>query len=109
MSRASDAFAALGQPVRLSVLRSLIQAGTEGLTAGEIAALHNIRANTLSPHLATLAQSGLIAATREGRSIRYRAEMEGVRALIGFLLHDCCGGRPELCGPILDEITACPC
>jgi hypothetical protein len=34
--------------------------------------------------------------------------MEGIRGLMGFLLEDCCGGQPELCRPVLDQI-ACAC
>ncbi|MNT86916.1 hypothetical protein D3C72_2272640 [compost metagenome] len=55
-----------------------------------------------------LANAGLVSSEREGRHIRYRADLEAMRALMGFLLEDCCGGSPELCRPILEEIT-CRC
>ena len=35
--------------------------------------------------------------TREGRSFVYRADVDGIRNLVGFLVNDCCGGHPELC------------
>lgn len=93
------ALSALGQETRLDVFRHLVTAGPEGIGAGDLAQVVNARANTLSTHLSALARAGLIEAEREGRAIRYRAHYDGIRALFDFLLHDCCKGRPELCGP----------
>ncbi len=78
------------------------------MAAGEIAASLDIRPNTLSNNLNILAAAGLVRSAREGRSIRYFARMETMRGLLGFLLQDCCGGQPELCQPVLDQI-ACTC
>lgn len=108
MINALSAFEALGQPTRLAVFRLLVQTGPDGLAAGDIARALDLRPNTLSTHLSTLSQAGLITASRHGRSICYRADMQGLRALISWLLQDCCGGKPETCGPILDQI-ACAC
>lgn len=105
---ALDAFAALAQETRLDALRLLVRAGAEGLTAGEIAAALGVKPNTLSSNLSQLRLAGLIHSTREGRSIRYFARMGGLRALIGFLLEDCCGGHPELCQPLINQIAPCP-
>ena len=77
--------------------------------AGEIAAALDIRANTLSNTLGILTVVGLVRSEREGRSIRYFAQMETMRDLLAFLLEDCCGGRPEMCQPLLDELTSCKC
>jgi|OM-RGC.v1.028442121 Predicted transcriptional regulators len=96
---AAGKFWALGQPLRLAVLRALIRAGHGGMTAGEIAALHGTRPNTLSTHLATLSAAGLILAQREGRNIRYSMDADGIRALLSYLLDDCCAGDPDLCAP----------
>lgn len=41
--------------------------------------------STLSFHLRTLEQGGLIAATRQGRSLIYTAQTAQLRALITFL------------------------
>jgi DNA-binding transcriptional ArsR family regulator len=57
----------------------------------------------LTFHLKELSHAGLIASEREGRSIRYALRIEGIRDLLDYLLHDCCKGRPELCG--LGECT----
>lgn len=102
------AFAALGQPTRLDVFRLLIQAGPEGMAAGSIGAALDVRQNTLSANLLILLNAGLVRNERQGRSIRYYADMDGLRGLLGFLLQDCCRGRSELCQPLIDEI-ACAC
>lgn len=108
MNHALDAFAALSQEMRLAVFRLLVQAGVQGLAAGEIAEALGARQNTLSANLSVLLQAGLVRNRREGRSIRYFADMEGMRGLLGFLMEDCCGGRPEQCAPLLDQIAK-PC
>ncbi len=108
MSAALLAFDALGQPTRLAVFRLLVQVGGQGLAAGEIAAQLNISPSTLSTHLSILTQSGLLLAVRDGRIIRYAADMAGLRALLTWLLQDCCGGKPEICAPVLDAL-ACNC
>jgi ArsR family transcriptional regulator, arsenate/arsenite/antimonite-responsive transcriptional repressor len=92
------ALAALGQPTRLEIFRMLIRREPEGLPAGAIAEAIGCAHNTLSSHLSILARAGLIRANREGRSIVYRADVQGMRALVGFLVTDCCDGHPELCG-----------
>lgn len=94
--------------MRLDVFRLLVRAGPQGMAAGEIAEALGIRANTLSSNLNILAAAGLVRSTREGRSIRYFAQMETMRGLLGFLMQDCCNGRAELCQPVLDQIT-CAC
>ncbi|CUH52212.1 transcriptional regulator, ArsR family [Shimia marina] len=99
------AFAALSQPTRLDAFRLLIQAGDAGLAAGEIADALDVRQNTLSANLSVLLQADLLRNQREGRSIRYFADTEGVRGLLGFLLEDCCGGRPDLCQPLIKDLT----
>jgi ArsR family transcriptional regulator, arsenate/arsenite/antimonite-responsive transcriptional repressor len=102
------ALAALGQPSRLAIFQLLMEAEPNGLAAGAIAEKIGCPHNTLSSHLSTLARSGLARATREGRSIIYRADVDGIRRLVGFLVHDCCAGHPELCD-LQDAISACGC
>ena len=102
------AFAALSQSTRLEAFRLLIRAGPDGMVAGEIGVALDVRQNTLSANLTVLLNAGLVRNEREGRSIRYRADMDGLRGLLAFLLEDCCGGRAERCRPLIDEI-ACAC
>lgn len=107
-NNALDAFAALGQSTRLDVFRLLIKAGEAGMTAGEIGDTLQVRQNTMSTNLSVLSRAGLIRSEREGRSIRYFADIDGLRGLLAFLMEDCCGGRPEVCHPVIDEL-ACIC
>jgi DNA-binding transcriptional ArsR family regulator len=104
------ALAALGQPTRLEIFQRLMRAEPDGLPAGAIADLVGCRHNTLSSHLSILARSGLVRGTRNGRSIIYRADVEGIRTLIGFLVADCCGGHPEFCDletAVRQSMSAC--
>ena len=107
-SDAIEALHALAQETRLGVFRLLVKRGADGMAAGDIADALGVRQNTMSANLAVLARAGMIRSEREGRVIRYFAEFDGMRALLAFLMEDCCGGRPELCKPVLDEI-ACAC
>ncbi|HEY2527805.1 MAG TPA: metalloregulator ArsR/SmtB family transcription factor [Xanthobacteraceae bacterium] len=91
------ALAALGQSTRLEIFRTLMRAEPGGLPAGSIADLIGCPHNTLSAHLSILARSGLVRGTRDGRSIIYRADVEGIRALVSFLVTDCCDGHADLC------------
>lgn len=98
---ALDALAALGQETRLDVFRFLVKAGRDGQTAGGISEALGVLPNTLSTHLGVLARSGLVTAVRDGRSIVYSANLHAMQTLVVYLLQDCCGGRPELCAPLL--------
>ncbi|WP_415182266.1 ArsR/SmtB family transcription factor [Phaeovulum sp.] len=102
---ALNAFAALSQSTRLDVFRLLIKAGEHGMSAGDISGTLEVRQNTMSANLAILARSGLIQSKREGRSIHYFADINGMRGLLAFLMEECCGGRPEKCQPVLDELV----
>lgn len=102
------ALAALGQETRLDVFRLLVQAGAEGIPAGEIAARLGAVQNTTSSHLKILTHADLIRPVRDGRTIRYVADMTGFRDLLAYLMEDCCNGSPELCRPVINAI-ACDC
>jgi DNA-binding transcriptional ArsR family regulator len=92
------AFAALANELRLSVFRLLVGVAPEGLPAGQIAERLEVPASTLSTHLAQLERAGLLKSWREQQRILYAVDTEGTRNLVGFLVNDCCGGQPELCG-----------
>jgi ArsR family transcriptional regulator len=100
MEDAIESLAALAHPGRLAVFRHLVQAGPQGVAAGAIARTLGAPANTMSAQLAILARAGLIGSRRESRSIIYSANYDEIGALIGFLMEDCCQGRPEICAPI---------
>ncbi|MDK1490328.1 helix-turn-helix transcriptional regulator [Sinorhizobium sp. 7-81] len=102
------ALAALGQDTRLEVFRLLVRAGPDGVPAGEIAARIGTVQNTTSAHLKVLDQAGLVHAERDGRTVRYVADMTGFRDLLAYLMEDCCNGNPELCRPVIQAVT-CNC
>src|ERR1700761_1445400 len=106
MKPALAALGALAQESRLAVFRLLIKAGPEGMAAGDIARKLDTAANTMSAQLLVLSNAGLIRATREGRSIIYAADFARMSALLEFLTRDCCGGRPEICRPLVMNINA---
>jgi DNA-binding transcriptional ArsR family regulator len=99
MSYAVSALSALAHEGRLTIFRELVQAGPEGLAAGEVSRRVGIAPNTLSASLTILAHAGLVRFRREGRSIIYSAAYERMGELIGFLVQDCCQGRAEVCAP----------
>jgi DNA-binding transcriptional ArsR family regulator len=96
---AVTALSALAQESRLAVFRMLVQHGPDGLTPGVIAENLKIALPTLSFHLKTLAQAGLVSTIQEGRFIRYQADMAMFNKLTDFLLEDCCGGNLQQCAP----------
>ena len=102
---AITAFASLSQETRLSVFRRLIKAGETGLSAGALAEDLAVAPPTMSFHLKELTSAGLARFERDGRRIIYYANLDGVRALVDFLVSDCCGQRPELCGPYFTAKT----
>ena len=103
-SQALECFAALSQDTRLRIVRLLVKAGEKGISAGGIADEVGVSASNVSFHLKELERSGLLAQRREARSIIYAANYAVLRGLIGFLMEDCCGGRPEICAP---EMPSC--
>jgi ArsR family transcriptional regulator, arsenate/arsenite/antimonite-responsive transcriptional repressor len=108
INSATRALSALSQPTRLETFRLLVRSGPEGMPAGEVARRLDVPHNTMSSHLSILANAGLVGSRREGRSVIYGVEFDGVRKLLGFLVEDCCQGTPDVCGPILDSVlNAC--
>jgi ArsR family transcriptional regulator len=97
-SDAIAALAALAQDSRLDVFRLLVQAGMEGVPAGQIGERLGLPSATLSFHLNQLKQAGLVTFRREGRSLIYMAEYAAMNALLGYLTENCCQGDPVGCG-----------
>ena len=88
------ALAALAQDNRLDVYRLLVQAGPQGLPAGQIASALKLAPNTLTFHFDRLRQAGLLTVRREGRSMIYAARYEAMNGLIAYLTENCCAGAP---------------
>jgi DNA-binding transcriptional ArsR family regulator len=98
---AIEALGALAHEGRLDVFRLLVRAGPDGMAAGEIARETGAVPSTLSANLNILSRAGLVSARRDGRSIIYTAAYGQMRELLGFLMEDCCGGKPEICAPLV--------
>jgi len=101
------ALAALAQSTRLEAFRTLVRHEPEGLAAGDLARLLEVPQNTLSAHLSILTRARLVTSERRSRSIVYRANLGEFRDVAVFLLRDCCGGRPEVCEPVVETLQAC--
>lgn len=97
-SHAIAALAALAHESRLGVFRLLVQAGPEGLAAGQIGDRLGLPSATLSFHLNQLRQADLVTFRRDGRSLIYTATYPVMNALLGYLTENCCRGDPAACG-----------
>jgi DNA-binding transcriptional ArsR family regulator len=89
---AVTALAALAHDRRLALFRALVVAGADGMAAGAIARALAVPPSSLSHHLGLLEQAGLVQVRRAGRSLIYAADFAAMRALVEFLLEDCCQG-----------------
>lgn len=87
--------AALGHPVRLAILRFVVQGGVDGAPAGEIQDHVGLPASTLSHHLKRLLEAGMLESRTEGTFHFYTADYDALRTLTGYLWEDCCkrGGK----------------
>jgi DNA-binding transcriptional ArsR family regulator len=105
-SSAVAALGALAQESRLDVFRLLVQAGPDGVPAGEIGERLGIAPATLSFHLAQLRHAGLIGMRRDGRSLIYSADYDGMNALMAFLTENCCLGSAPCAVPRTVQMKA---
>lgn len=95
---AAEGFAAVGSEPRLALVLSLVRAGPDGLTVGEIQDRLGMAGSTLTHHLRALVTAGLVVQERQGRSIYNRANFDKMQWLAAYLLRECCadvdGGCP---------------
>ena len=103
---AVGALGALAQSSRLKVFRKLVVAGPEGLVPGDLAAELGVLPNSLSFHLKELQRCGLVTQQREGRFLRYRADMRQMQSLMDFLLDQCCRGQPCVAAGVASRTPA---
>ncbi|NBT10152.1 MAG: transcriptional regulator [Betaproteobacteria bacterium] len=89
--------AALAQGARLRVFRALVGAGPQGMNPGELSAMLDIPASTLSFHLKELTHAGLVSCERESRHLHYRPALSHMNELLAYLTDHCCQGRA--CAP----------
>jgi len=97
---AASAFAALGSEQRLTVLRTLVRAGPEGLSMGELGVRTGVSGSTLTHHLKILAGAGLVTQEKRGRSVICgAADYDKMQALADYLLSECCADCAPREGP----------
>ena len=104
---ALSALNALSQSTRLEIFRLLVRHEPDGLPAGAVARHLDVPQTTISAHLATLTRAGLLTSQRHSRLIVYRANLARLRDLMLFLVRDCCAGSPELCAPLVANLSSC--
>ncbi|MDL2285574.1 metalloregulator ArsR/SmtB family transcription factor [Desulfovibrio sp. OttesenSCG-928-F07] len=94
---AAELFEALSSATRLDIFRLLVKNAPAGLVAGDIAKHLGLSANNLSFHLKSLLYSGLVSVEKEGRFLRYSANIPLMLNVISFLTAECCYDNPEQC------------
>lgn len=105
---AISALGALAQEDRLAAFRYLMAEGRRGAASGDVAQKLDIQPTRMSFHLVTLERAGLIERRREGRNIRYSVRHDAMRALLAFLVKDCCRNDPDICSLELPLVPSGP-
>lgn len=90
VTRYADMFAAMGAEPRLRIMRLLLSAHPQGMTAGEVGSELDIPASTLSHHLEKLRNEDLVKVRRESTYLWYSANTAALQELLGFLYAECC-------------------
>ncbi|MGB7177515.1 MAG: metalloregulator ArsR/SmtB family transcription factor [Xanthobacteraceae bacterium] len=99
-TEAVTALAALAQENRLDVFRLLVEAGPDGMAAGQVAERLDLAPNTLTFHFDRLRVAGLVTVRRDGRSMIYAARFDAMNGLVVFLTENCCQGAQDKCAPV---------
>jgi DNA-binding transcriptional ArsR family regulator len=92
------ALAALAQDTRLAAYRLLVEHAPDGLPAGHVAAKLGLAPASLSFHLKELTRAGLVVPRQDGRFVWYRADLDAMNGLIGYLTDNCCASS-AVCDP----------
>lgn len=100
LERQAEQLSALGHPVRLKVLRFVVQGDPRGTAAGDIQSHVDVPPSTLSHHLKRLVDAGLLVSHTEGTFHLYAADFTALRSLTDYLWEDCCkrGKRSDKAG-----------
>lgn len=75
-------FAALGDPVRFTVVQRLAEGDA---TVGDLAAMFDITVQGVSQHLDVLERAGLVSRHKEGRTRRVRLEPAALNEAAGWM------------------------
>ena len=105
-NQASKIFEALSSDVLLDIFRLLVRYAPGGLVQGDIARELGIPSTNLSFHLKAIVHSGLVDVEREGRFMRYKANIPLMLEIVAYLTEECCSGNPEACRRFRDASPA---
>lgn len=90
---------ALGNTTRLTIYRTLVRAGQNGLPVGKLQLKLDIAGSTLSHHIKKLVEVDLVSQERQATTLICRAKYDSMNGLIGYLADECCadtsGCEPE--------------
>ena len=106
--QATKIFEALSSDVRLDLFRLLVKHAPDGLVQGDIAKELDIPSTNLSFHLKAIVHSGLVDVEREGRFMRYKANIPLMLEVIAYLTSECCSANPCECKKFRAEIGILP-
>lgn len=106
--KASMIFEALSSDMRLDLFRLLVKNAPDGLVAGEISRQLAIPSTNLSFHLKAIVRSGLADVEREGRFMRYKANIPLMLDIVGYLTSECCSNDPDQCRKFRDAGAIAP-
>jgi DNA-binding transcriptional ArsR family regulator len=90
LERHAQQLSALGHPVRLAIVRFVVQGGPDGTNAGDIQNQVDLPASTLSHHLKRLVDAGLLTSRNEGTFHYYAPDLSALRRLTDYVWEDCC-------------------
>jgi DNA-binding transcriptional ArsR family regulator len=79
----NEVFKALGHPVRRQIITMLRE---RPMLSGEIAAAFEMSWPTVTGHLASLRDAGLVEVERDGTSMRYRLQISAIEEAVAVLL-----------------------
>jgi ArsR family transcriptional regulator len=81
----APAFKALGDPVRLQLMSMIASAPDGEICVCELTPAFSLSGPTISHHLRTLREAGLVRAQRRGTWVYYRAQPQLMRQLASLL------------------------
>lgn len=88
----SQRLASLGHEHRLELFQLLVQAGSEGMSVGELQSVLNRPASTLAFHLRELVATDLVIQEKQGRQVRCKVNHPALDETLQFVKLNCCKG-----------------
>ena len=90
VDRAAAMLAALGNEIRVRIIRLLLSAHPKGMVVSEIQTALGIPSSTLSHHLEKLKNKQLVTVRRDRQYLWHTANTRTLRSLLSFLFAECC-------------------